>query len=37
MKRNVFKVAAMAVMMMTSAQVNAQTVGDVIGSVLNNQ
>ena len=37
MKSNVFKVAAMAVMMMTSAQVNAQTVGDVIGSVLNNQ
>ena len=37
MKSNVFKVAAMAVVMMASAQVNAQTVSDVIGNVLNNQ
>ena len=37
MKRNVCKVAAMAVMMMFSAQTNAQTLGDVLGSVLNNQ
>lgn len=37
MKKNVCKVAAMAVMMMFSAQTNAQTLGDVLGSVLNNQ
>lgn len=37
MKRNVCKVAAMAVMMMFSVQTNAQTLGDVLGSVLNNQ
>ena len=37
MKSNVFKVVAMAVVMMASAQVNAQTVSDVIGNVLNNQ
>jgi len=37
MKRNVCKVAAMAVMMMFSAQTNAQSLGDVLGSVLNNE
>lgn len=37
MKRNVCKVAAMAVMMMFSAHVSAQSLGDVLGSVLNNQ
>ena len=36
MKRNVCKVAAMAVMMMFSAHVSAQSLGDVLGSVLGN-
>ncbi len=36
MKKNVFKVAAMAVMMMCSASASAQTLNDVLGSVLGN-
>ena len=36
MKKNLCKVAALGVMMIFAAQSNAQTLGDVLGSVLNN-
>ena len=36
MKRNVFKAAALSLMMMFSAQVNAQSLGDVLNGVLSN-
>ncbi len=36
MKKNVLKAAALSVMMMFSAQVNAQTLGDVLNGVLSN-
>ena len=36
MKKNVFKAAALSLMMMFSAQVNAQSLGDVLNGVLSN-